>query len=272
MSRYRSWIRRPEYTGENRCVPCTIANAIITALLAAVVAAVSLPIAAAVLLVGFAAIYFRGYLIPGTPTLTKRYFPEPVLRAFDKYDEPEPPTIVDDTDVETFLISVDAVEPCHDGQDLCLTASFRSAWEQQIEHQREVLEDSEPSALFDSLDIDPERVQIEAHGDAYDAYVDEVHVGQWESQAAYLADVAADAELRDRHSGWQHLGFEARTEVLGALRLWLDWCPSCGGAVTLGEETVESCCRSVDVLAATCEDCGARVFEAPLAAEAIAEQ
>ncbi len=272
MSRTLGRFRRPEYTGENRCFPCTVANVIITTLLAGLVAAVSLPVAAAVLLGGLAAIYFRGYLIPGTPVLTKRYFPEPVLRAFDKHEEPDPPTFVDDTDVETFLVGVDAIEPCRDGQDLCLTDGFRQDWQERIDRQRTEVEDGGVGTLFESLNIDPARVEVTAHDDAYDAYVDDVRVGQWESRAAYLADVGADAELRERHPGWRQLDFEARTEVLGALRLWLDWCPACGGPVTLGEETVESCCRSFDVLAATCESCGARVFEAQIAAEAIPGQ
>jgi hypothetical protein len=42
--------------------------------------------------------------------------------------------------------------------------------------------------------------------------------------------------------------------------------------VTLGEDTVESCCRSIDVIAATCEDCGARVFEAQFSPQAMAAE
>ena len=85
-----------------------------------------------------------------------------------------------------------------------------------------------------------------------------------------MADVAAEEELRERHPAWHRLGFDERTEILGALRLWLERCPECDGPVTLGEETVESCCRSIDVIAATCEECGARVFEAQFSPQAMA--
>jgi hypothetical protein len=80
-------LRRPEYTGENRCLPCTVVNAVIAAVLGGTVAKKSKP-AGLVVLVGSAAlIYLRGYLIPGTPELTKRYLPPSVLRWFGKSPE-----------------------------------------------------------------------------------------------------------------------------------------------------------------------------------------
>ncbi|QGX94756.1 hypothetical protein EI982_08075 [Haloplanus rallus] len=263
-------LRQPEYTGENRCVPCTVVNLAIAALLGGLVAMVSPPLAVAVFAGSVAAIYLRGYLVPGTPTLTKRYLPDAVLKLFDKHD-PDPPAIADEADIESFLIEVDAVEECRDGTDLCLTEAFRTAWNERIHRLRERGDEDEGiAALFEGLDIDTERVRVESYGDAYEAYIDDTRVGQWESRAAYLADLAAEGELRDRHAGWHRLGFDARTEVLGSLRLWLERCPSCDGPVTLGEDTVESCCRSIDVIAATCEDCEARVFEAQFSPEAMA--
>jgi len=264
-------LRQPEYTGENRCVPCTAVNLAIAVVIGGLLAVVSPPAAVVVFVASVAAIYLRGYLVPGTPTLTKRYFPDSVLKLFDKHDVPEPPSVEDDADVEAFLLDVEAVEECREGTDLCLTDGFRDAWYGRIERLRERADvDEGVHALFDGLDIDPDRVRVESYGDAYEAYIDDTRVGQWESRAAYLADVAAEAELRGRHPAWHRLGFDERTEILGALRLWLERCPECDGPVTLGEDTVESCCRSIDVIAATCEECGARVFEAQFSPEAMA--
>ena len=219
-----------------------------------------------------AAIYLRGYLVPGTPTLTKRYLPDSVLKLFDMH-EPPAPSVTDQEDIEGFLLDVDAVEECRDGADLCLTDGFEAAWQERIAARR-AAEDADDgiAALFEGLDIDLDRVSVREHGDAYDAYVDERRVGQWESRAAFLVDLAAEAELRDRHPAWERLGFDARTEILGALRLWLEQCPTCDGSVALDEETVESCCRSIDVIAATCDDCGARVFEAQFSPQAMAAE
>jgi hypothetical protein len=244
---------------------------LIAALLATAVAIASPPAAAIVFVVSAAAIYFRGYLVPGTPTLTKRYLPDSVLRLFDKHERPDPPTIDDDADIESFFLEIDAVEECRNGMDLCLTDEFRRAWSKRIDQLRsEGTSDTDIAALFDGLDVDPDRIRVETYDGAYEAYIDDTRVGQWESQAAYLADLAADEVIRDRHLAWDRMGFDARTEVLGSLRLWLERCPTCGGAVTLGEDTVESCCRSIDVIAATCESCDARLFEAQFSPEAMA--
>jgi hypothetical protein len=88
-----SRFRQPEYTGENRCLPCTAVNTLLAAGLSGAVAAgglvVTTPVVGAVagvavLGVSLLSIYLRGYLVPGTPELTKRYFPPWLLRAFGK--------------------------------------------------------------------------------------------------------------------------------------------------------------------------------------------
>jgi hypothetical protein len=61
-------VRRLEHTGERRCWPCTVVNAVLLALGTLLLRrsrlrALSLPLA----LFGTAAIWLRGYLVPGTP-------------------------------------------------------------------------------------------------------------------------------------------------------------------------------------------------------------
>ncbi|MFB6295861.1 MAG: hypothetical protein ABEH66_03350 [Halobacteriales archaeon] len=81
-------LRRPEYTGDNRCIPCTLVNLLIAASLGIALGAVWLPAAGAVAFALSAlAIYLRGYLVPGTPTLTRRYMPVRVLELFGKRPE-----------------------------------------------------------------------------------------------------------------------------------------------------------------------------------------
>ena len=76
--------RDPEYTGANRCVPCTVVNAAI-AVAITLAAALLGPVTALVVFVGsFASIYLRGYLVPGTPEFTERYLPGRVLALFGK--------------------------------------------------------------------------------------------------------------------------------------------------------------------------------------------
>ncbi|EMA38492.1 hypothetical protein [Halococcus hamelinensis] len=266
--------RRPEYTGENRCLPCTATNVGIAAVAGAVVALVWPPAGAGVLAFGLLAIYLRGYLVPGTPTFTRRYFPEPVLRAFDKADsypttptdrpaadrptEASEPTLLDDP--EAVLSAADAVEPDPEADDLRLTPAFRTAWHERIDRIR--TEGTEKRALQTLLGID-EAVHLDDENPdgVVMAHTETRPVGYWESRAAFLADLAAAVELSSRYDGWGRLPVEGRSQAVNGLRVFLDRCPTCGGEVVFGESTVRSCCRSHDVLAVSCVACGARILE-----------
>ena len=100
-------------------------------------------------------------------------------------------------------------------------------------------------------------------GSATVARIDGTRAGQWESRAALIADLAAAHELPDRVEGWESMPTEVRSQLLGGLRIFLEDCPDCGGPVLAGRETVTSCCRSHEVVAASCEECGARLLELP---------
>lgn len=139
FSRLVDRIQQPEHTGRNRCVPCTIVNVAFAAVFGLALAAISGPLGLAVFAAGISLIYLRGYLVPGTPTLTKRYLPDRVLELFDKGPDPRPrssPSSALDpgeggaatADPERLLRSLDAVEPCESEDDLCLTDAFESAW------------------------------------------------------------------------------------------------------------------------------------------------
>ncbi|MFB6185072.1 MAG: hypothetical protein ABEI96_11000 [Haloarculaceae archaeon] len=302
-------LRQPQYTGENRCTPCTVVNAAIAVVVALGIGAAAIPVGttvAALLAVVaasvFAAtIYLRGYLVPGTPRLTKTYVPDWLLRRFETHEPGErtggpaldtdvtgtdPTTnapaqnetgvttadatadatadVTDDDaktveNVEAFLLRAGAVTECADEDDLCLTDEFRTAWRAQIERLRS--DDTTRADLATVLDVDADRLSVEEYEDAFIARLDERRVGRWESHAAFLADVAAANVLRQRHDPWTALDVPSRSSVLSGLRIFLERCPSCDGPVTVDERVVESCCRSLDVLAVTCQDCNARVFE-----------
>ncbi|KDE59091.1 hypothetical protein EL22_24555 [Halostagnicola sp. A56] len=81
-------LHQPEYTGDDRCEPCTVLNLIIAALLSSLIARKSKLGGVFALGCSIGLIYLRGYLIPGTPTLTKRYLPPEILRWFGKDPEP----------------------------------------------------------------------------------------------------------------------------------------------------------------------------------------
>lgn len=127
-------LRRPEFTGENRCVPCTAVNLAIAAVGAGALATVGRPgLAAGGFTAALAAICLRGNVVPGTLALTKRYLPERVLRLFGKGTEPAPPA---DIDAESYLLSAGVLVETLDGSDLAFTPLFAAAWDDALDGMR----------------------------------------------------------------------------------------------------------------------------------------
>lgn len=258
-------VRQPEYTGENRCPPCTAVNTAIAAGLTAGAFAVSPLLAPPVAVASGAAIWLRGYLVPGTPTLTARYMPEWMLAWFGKAgagSDSGPTTDADEpVDVAGLLHAAGAVRETADGTDLELTPAFRSGWRERMAGMDR---ERDAESLAAVLGVDPEAVEFQYVGGAVVAHGDGYHVGQWESRAAFVADVAAAAEIEAIHPAWADLGARERSETLGGLRLFLEACPACEGTVAFEQTVVRSCCRETDVLALSCRDCGARLLETPV--------
>ncbi len=266
-----SQFRQQEYTGENRCMPCTVVNTLMAVAVGVAVAVggtvfvapvVGAGAGVAVLGVSLLAIYLRGYLVPGTPTLTKRYFPPWLLSLFGKepvLEHQQPVETDEEFDPEATLVQVGALKECPEGDDLCLTEDFGEVWQEELSAL-----DAETGRdeLLETLDVDAGEVEYAEFGRAFVARIDGQTVGKWESEAAFLADLAAARVFETHYPGWADLSVEARGQLLNGLRLFLDTCPSCGGAPAFDSRTVESCCSTYDVAAVTCDDCEARLFEA----------
>ena len=262
-----SRLKQPEYTGENRCLPCTVVNTVIagTVSLGLGVGLVSalgpVPgVASGAVVFGFClgAIYFRGYLVPGTPELTKRYFPAWLLALFGKGPN-HVERMEGDFDPERELMAVGALEECKQGEDLCLTDDFREEWYDEIE--RAETEGTGRDILMRLLGMEDRDIHFQEYGDAFRAVVDKEMIGKWESEAAFLADVGAAEALTERHSAWDALGLGEKSQLLNGLRLFIDRCPACGGTPEFETDTVKSCCSTHDVAAVSCADCEARLFE-----------
>lgn len=270
-------LRRDEYTGENRCRPCTVVNVGIGLHLSVLVgvwvgsiwsgtlAALG---GAGVFALSSLLIYLRGYLIPGTPALTKRFLPERVLARFEKHptadgltgtdsDEPRDESL---PSAESVLADARVVTPCENADDLCLDDAFRREWNDRMRTVREG--GIEKRRLGEALGVDPAELTFDEYGDAFNARIDGSRVGQWESKAALVADLAASRALHSRYDRWATLPTAAQGEALYGLRAFLDACPVCDAPVAPERETVDSCCRTADVVAMSCDGCGARLFEA----------
>lgn len=252
--------RKPEYVGSNRCLPCTILNLAIALLVAGLVSIFSLPAGLVVFAASAGIVYFRGYLLPGTPTLTRRYFPATVLSLFGKDDEQET-TVTRPADVEnvaTHLTDNDVVVECPDEDDLCLDTKFHAAWWDRIGSCRE--EATAKEKLATTVGVDPESIGIR-RSERYSITHEGDRVGTWSSEAAFLADLAAEPTLAEWIPEWEALTDDERTELLVRLRVFLEFCPSCDGEVTATENVAQSCCaESITQVSTECERCGDVVF------------
>lgn len=243
-----SKLRRPEHTGENRCTPCTILNVLIAATTAAVLATVSVSLGTLSFLVALLAIYLRGYLVPGTPRITRRYFPASLLRAFGKQPPSFSVTIPDDGEVNEALAAVGILVPASDGT-FRLTPRFRREWRDRIRAVRDRDVTSEDVAtLFDADEID-------RHGET-SFVLERTKSLRWDSRAALVADIAAGELLRSAFDDWESTDATTREDVFRRLRLLLDRCPRCDGPVAIDEQHADPCCqRSYTVIESFCRDC-----------------
>jgi len=256
LSRYK----KSNYTGENRCIPCTIVNVTISAIATVVLSLIIDPVFG----VGFASIslvliYFWGYLVPGTPTITKRYFPDWVLSKFDKLEEGQTESPDKSGNPEIALRNINVIESCENIEDVCLTDPFNEKWQSSIEKLDTV--DDREGHLSEIFNVEPDNLSFVEYENAIVAQSGEERLGQWESRPALLADLASARVLRDQHPNWDNLSAIEQSQILSSLRLFLKSCPSCGGKITRGSDTVESCCRTMDVVAVNCISCNARLLE-----------
>ncbi|SIR72487.1 hypothetical protein [Natronorubrum thiooxidans] len=253
-------LEQPEYTGENRCLPCTVVNVVIAVVLATGIGiAISVPVGTLAFGAFLAIIRLRGYLLPRTPTITRRYLPARVLKRLGK-PVPSRPTIetVSAADLQSVLLAADVATE-RDGE-VQLRPSVRERWNERLTDRDEA--DSIPDAIESLFAAD----EIERLDDA--AFVlDGRKRVRWESTAALRADATAVAVLRTRLEGWDGLETSERRDLLMGVRLLRDRCPACGEELHTTVDRLEHCCRrSAVVVRSICDGC-----EQPLVDLAVAE-
>lgn len=268
-------LRRHEYTGENRCWPCTAVNVCVAVVASTLVGVLALELGVLVLVLSGLAIYFRGYLVPGTPALTERFLPEGVLALFGKKSEPRETTSWDAierhrdrkenaVDAEEYLDDAGVIKR-DPGDSFTLTAEFDSRLQEHLDtlasedlwwHDGTTNCDTE--AVADVLGADV--ADVDLREETYPAVQVDARVRQWPSEPALRADVATHRALADFDDDWQTVPREQRLRILTALRSFRDVCP-CGGPLEESVEAVDSCCRSGEVFALQCAACGEPLLE-----------
>ncbi|WP_255169565.1 hypothetical protein [Natrononativus amylolyticus] len=260
-------LRQPEYTGENRCTPCTVLNVAIAVLVGGALALVVPAAGVVALACSLLIIYLRGYLVPGTPELTERFLPDSVLARFDHHEtRSEPPTFetlekleyerAHSVDPEEYLLEAGALELRADGEAYRLTGEFADRVDGEMADYRDGVGRETVADLFG---VEPEAVTVEDRD--YPAFTVERRVRKWPARGALIADAATHDALAERTDDWGDVPVGQRVEILELLRSFHESCPLCGGPVAMDETIVDSCCRSYEVVTLGCLDCGERLLE-----------
>ncbi|MFH5799223.1 hypothetical protein [Haladaptatus sp. CMAA 1911] len=257
-------LRKPEYTGESRCWPCTALNASVLFLACACVARLlpgtrsrRLGVASTVGIVGGAAIALRGYLVPGTPEFAPK-----LVAAFS--DSPAPPaetgSLAGDTDEDvgeralSELLDANIIHP--DGEGLYLDDRFRNDWREEMVTVR----NGNLTAAVRSAASSPVSAKAVENGEFVVVSAGGVETERWLSRPVAVAEVAAVRTLAEFD-----VDPDVRVQSASALRSFLYDCPVCD--TPLEETSADRCCGSGrsnpleapdDVLA--CPECGQRVF------------
>lgn len=260
-------LRQSEYTGENRCTPCTVVNLVIAVGVSGGVAVVAPPLGGAVFALSLLSIYFRGYLVPGTPQLTKRYMPDRLHRLFGTHpldDEPEFEYLDEleaerenAVDQESFLQSHGVVEVTDDGSEYVFTESFEAAVDRHTD--RATADVGEYAVVAEIFGVDPDAVEPQDR--EYPAVKIDIRIRKWPSEAAVITDVATHLAIAEFTDEWTDVPPSQRYEILEELRGYHDHCLACGGPVEFSHDVVESCCGHHEVKTYACADCGQHLRE-----------
>ncbi|WP_255171112.1 hypothetical protein [Natrononativus amylolyticus] len=234
-------LRQPQYTGSDRCWPCTLGNVAFLVLLSLVVAPVSVTGGGLVLLVGGATIWLRGYLVPYTPQITAALFERRNADPTRPEDGTANSLAGDTTDVDgEVLLSELAAADVLDvtAESVALTDEFRDRWDGEIAVLREydhaslasaVLEASPVAEDVDVVDRDGQRYVVLSDG------TDSITAESWVRRPNALAQTAAVRTLAA-----YDISESRRASAAYALGLFLTHCPACEAALTDG--IVGGCC------------------------------
>jgi hypothetical protein len=253
-------IRRPSYTGDRRCWPCTVVNVALLVVVAAAVTVASFPLAVVVAAVGLALVYLRGYVVPGTPEFAPRLVSRLGLSTFfehvpdggDVRQSDELSEAASGEDVLFALFEAGVLEEDAEGA-LFLSDAFWSAWDAEMASLREGGDDELAAAVAEAAPFEATAV------DEYDGIgVTGQNQSIWLSRAHAVADAAAVRTMAEFD-----VPEPVRAPATTPLRMFLERCPLCGGET---EETARKlgCCGpgtmgafdtpESEVLA--CTDCG----------------
>ncbi|WP_224335403.1 hypothetical protein [Haloprofundus halobius] len=294
-------VRRPEYTGDRRCWPCTAVNAAIISVVCLLLAPFSSGFSLLVGVVGVGLVYFRGYAVPFTPTFAPKLVSRLPVDFGPNYavgddrsgslgdsvggaesgaevgsDDDEgndSGTDGDEADDDTDARRSDALT--HDELDgETLVRELGAAGVFADGDELSLTDDfvDEWTAEMRDLRATDREALAAAAADAMPAAATWVLDDEWVvleadgaktwlSESVAISETAAVRALRSRD-----VDDEVAAHAANPLRMFLPECPACGGVVA--ETTVRNCCGgtmgvydSPDIEVLACEKCDELLYE-----------
>jgi hypothetical protein len=238
--------RSPEYTGSNRCWPCTVFNMVVLGFITTSIGYVVRPLVAVPLaVVGGAIVWLRGYLFPGTPSIgayVAARFPLEVPHSERVASTPDPMSKnnIDPVLLINSLIDHGVVYEYDD--ELQLAPAFREQWREEICDIRKLSNDALASNLVDALPWVSRREIIKHEEQAWIVLSDgsqRVEEDAWLTVISATAELAAVRALGNYAPGMHH---ERRIVAAPPLQSLLERCPVC--ETPIEETAVDACCGS----------------------------
>lgn len=256
-------LRRPEYTGTNRCWPCTAVNALALGVVTFVIALRNPLMGLGVLSLGGIGILLRGYVVPYTPTFAPRLI-ESVPggdRLFSTHVESRPAGGIGDENAsgEAVLSALSEEGVLVGDEALSLSDDVASDWHESMRELANSSTDDLATAVREASTTPVQTRLVEDDGSAWIVLTDEAESlasETWLSRPVAIADVAAVRILTDHD-----IDPQTASNAAAPLRLFLEACPDCGG--DLVETTGEDCCGGFGPSGPTpvlaCADCAQRL-------------
>lgn len=253
-------LKRPAYTGSNRCWPCTVVNLVILAGVVAVIALFRLIPAVVVAVAGLTVIWLRGYLVPYTPQFAPKLVARLPGDSFEhsaRSDNLEDVRVreADAEDVLEALIAADVITV--EGDQLGLDTEVASSWRARMADLSGSMERLVQAAEEDLAGIDSARIEA-VDGETY--VVVTGGSTAWLPEAVAVAEIGVVQVLRETE-----LPERYRELAAHSLCAFLDTCPVCDAEVVEGP--ADDCCGHTvpdpshdppTVLA--CERCGVAFY------------
>jgi hypothetical protein len=254
-------LRRPEYTGANRCRACTVVNAVVLLVAVGVVGRWRPLPALALGVTGAAAIALRGYVVPFTP----RFAPAlvaPLPGDVFGHTAPGESDALSDVDAETtepeavLRALVDAGVVTADGDQLGLREEFEAAWRERMDALADAPDDRLAGVARETVPT-VASARVERTGaETFLVVTSDTGASGWVRRPVAIAEVAAVEALSDTELPAARLAVAAN-----ALCAFLDACPACGDELVEGR--LDDCCgHSLDgpgddpAHGLACENCG----------------